>query len=148
MEAWIDTTWLSQNVMVFSFHSHILLGIFNTWILMLYTFGIVKWRKGKFMTIVCPNDFGSSFMLVLSHITMFWTCIATLDFVFICMVHVNLLNPFTIVKKYLWSWMEGADVGPQMSKCKRANLETTWDKLTLCDSFCNDKCHIKIYWHW
>lgn len=61
----------------------------------------------------------------------FLTCEDTSDLFLSKMSHKNLLKSSTMVRKYLWPWIEVWAKGPQMSKCTDSNLDLAIEWLEL-----------------
>jgi len=118
-------------MLMLSFYSTISSRSFNTsfyfyffifFIFMNSPFWSIKLIK-KFRSIVDLMNLG----VILWWLNMSWmkflTCEETLDLVLSKMIHVNLLKPSTIVRKYLWPRMEVLAMGPYISKCNNSYLE-------------------------
>lgn len=123
-------------MLVFSLHSSILIWSLYTWYLVLASFGIIKGSEKKFRTIIGPDSLWFGFKLSFA-----WLETPALDFCRI--IRVNLLKSSRMVRKYLYPWTGGSEMGPHMSKCKSSNLDLAWEELFVKSNFfCQEKWNI------
>ena len=100
---------------MFPFKYTILMWSIHTRRLMYYSFVGKEISQKKFRPIITSYYFYCCLKLCLTKVTKFSKILTTSDFCFKRKIHVYLEWSSTIVKKYLWPWIDGIEYSPHIS---------------------------------